>query len=273
MTTGAMRRATLASALLLFGWPASAARAATTTVNAAFNGSEPEMAQRLVRDKTASTCDSAPFPGIFKENPTFYSTFPFCNTGPETCFTVDFENGTCDIDVHLEAYANRFFPGDLKTNYIGDVGKTEDGDFSFVVPAGAMFVVVAQTNFGPADCQYSFTVDAMPCVAPAPALTGHGAALALGGLLVIAALALRRTRLTPAALVLAATLAAFAGPAAAPLAATDSTPAPARACDLDCAAQYKACAREQCDSGTADHDMACLKRCRDAYLACRDACR
>jgi hypothetical protein len=159
------------------------------------------------------------------------------------------------------------------TNYIGDVGSTEDGPFSFVVPAGATFLIVAQTNFGPVDCQYSFTIDAMPCAAPAPALSGSGAALAIGGLVLIAGLALRRARLTLAALVLAATLGTFAGPAAAPLAAADPTPAPARACDLDCGAQYKTCARQQCDSGTADSDVDCLSACRDTYLSCRSGCR
>jgi hypothetical protein len=247
------------------------ARAATTTINSFFNGSEPEMPQRLFRDGSDSTCDDAPFPGIF-DTPSFYRTFPFCNPGPDTCFTVDFENGTCDVDVHLEAYANRFDPNDLAANYIGDVGSTEDGPFSFVVPAGATFLLVAQTNFGPANCQYSFTVDAMTCAAPAPALSAAGAGLALAGLALIGALALRRTRTTLAALALLATLGAFAGPAAAPLAAADPTPAPAMSCDLECGVQYKTCARESCDSDEADTDVACLQACRDAFLTCRAGC-
>ena len=261
----------LAAAVLVSGGAAAPAPAATTTINSFFAGNEPQMPQRLLRDGTGSTCDSAPFPGVF-DTPSSYRTFPFCNPGPDTCFTVEFENGTCDIDVHLEAYANRFDPNDLAANYIGDVGSTEDGLFSFVVPAGATFLIVAQTNFGPADCQYSFTVDALRCAAPAPALSASGVALALGGLAVIGALALRRTRLALAGLALAAALGAAAGPAAAPLAAAEPTPQPARVCPLDCGAQYKTCARETCASGDADTNLACLTSCRDTFVACRAAC-
>lgn len=268
MTTRVMRAGLALAAVLLAAIPA---RAATTTINSVFNGSEPEMSQRLFRDGDNSTCDSAPFPGIF-DSPSFYRTFPFCNPGPDTCFTVDFDNGTCDIDVHLEAYANGFDPTDLAANYIGDVGSTEDGPFSFVVPAGEKFLVVAQTNFGPANCQYSFTVNAMTCAAPAPALSGSGAALALAGLALVGVLALRRTRATLAALALLAILGSFAGPAAAPLAAADPTPPPANLCDLDCGTQYKACARDVCDVDEADSNLDCLENCRDAFLACRAGC-
>lgn len=272
MTASTMLRGVVSAVALVFGLLGAApAPAATTTINSSFDGSEPEMPQRLLRDGSESTCDSAPFPGVF-DTPSFYRTFPFCNPGPETCFTAVFENGTCDIDVHLEAYADRFDPTDLTSNYIGDVGSTEDGPFAFIVPAGARFLIVAQTNFGPTDCQYSFSIDAMPCAAAAPALSTSGAALAIGGLVLIAGLALRRPRPMVAALVLAATLGAFAGPAAAPLAAADPTPAPLRACELDCGAQYKACARQGCDSGIADSNVDCLTDCRDAFVACRAAC-
>lgn len=273
MITRAMSWCGLAGAVLLVGsLVAPPARAASTTVHAVFDGSEPEMPQRLLRDGEESTCEMANFPGIVA-GPSFYRTFPFCNPGPDTCFTAVFDAGTCDIDVHLQAYINRFDPTDLTANYVGDLGATETQPFSFVVPAGAVLLIVAQTNFGMADCAFGFTVDAMPCAAPAPALSGSAATLAVGGLLLVAATVLRRTRRGLSALVLAATLGAFTGPAAAPLAAAGPTPVSARACELGCSAQHKACARERCDSGRVDRDPTCLDGCRAAYQACRQACR
>lgn len=59
------RIAWLLATVLLGLLGALPARAASTTVNSFFDGSEPEMPQRLFRDKSKSTCDSAPFPGTF----------------------------------------------------------------------------------------------------------------------------------------------------------------------------------------------------------------
>jgi hypothetical protein len=272
MGRGVIRHSGWAGAALLLALLSTPLHAATSTIRSHFDGSEPQMPQRLLRDNTPTTCDAERFPGTF-DTPAFYRTYEFCNPGPQTCFTVDFDNGTCDIDVHLEAYIDAFDPNDLATNYAGDLGATEDGEFSFVVPAGHSFLIVAQTNFGPATCQFGFTIDAMHCPAPAPALSPTGGALALGALAVIALLALRRTRVALAALALAATLGVFAGPAAAPLAAADPQPTAFQLCDLACGDDYQTCAVNQCGSGVSDQDIACLSDCRDAYVACRASCQ
>lgn len=260
------------SALLVALLPAAAAHGAGTTVTAFFDGSEPEMPDRLERDATATTCEEADFPGV-RAGPARYRTFPFCNADAERCVTATFDEGTCDDDVHLMAYIGAFDPFDLAQNFAGDVGLSDTQPFSFVVPAGATVLIVAQTNFGTVMCRFGFTVDAMPCAAPAPALSASAGAVALGGLALIAAAALRRRRLSLTALIAAAALGAFGTPAAAPLAAADPTPPPALACELACSAAHKACARATCDSGNADRDAGCLDTCREEYLACRAHCR
>jgi hypothetical protein len=130
---------------------------------------------------------------------------------------------------------------------------------------------VAQTNFGMAECMYGFTIDAMRCVAPAPALSPSALALACCVLLLIAAAAMRRSRAGMLALTLCAMLVGLGGVAAAPTAA-DPTPGAARACGLICSAEYKRCAQEQCDSGAWDKNPECLTACRRTYDACRSAC-
>ena len=157
-------------------------------------------------------------------------------------------------------------------NFIGDVGLSDTESFSFVVPAGARFLI-AQTNFGMADCAFSFTINALPCATTtAPALSG--AALALLGctLLLIGSVAVRRSRHALPVLLLGALIALFAGPAAAPLAADPTPTEPYRQCALSCSAAYKACAKERCDSSAMDKDPVCLTECRRSHDACLQEC-
>jgi hypothetical protein len=244
--------------------------AVTTTIHAAFDGRQPEMPARLRRDGSATTCEMEAFPGVFPTG-SFWQSFAFCNGGPETCFTATFDEGTCGDDVHIMAYLDPFNPNDLPMNYLGDVGASDSQPFSFVVPAGARFLIVAQTNFGAADCSFGFTVDAMRCPAPAPLLSGFAVALAAGVLGLVAFAAMRRSRQGIAVLALSALIVAAAFPAAAPIAA-EPTPSAARSCALDCSAAYKSCATERCDSGAMDQDPECITECHRGYLACVQTC-
>ena len=260
-------------ALLIGMVVGSVAAAQATTVNAVFNGQEREMPNRLRRDGSATTCEMEPFPGTFA-GPSFWQDFLFCNRAEETCFTATFDEGSCVDDVHIEAYLSPFDPNDLEANYIGDVGVSDSQPFSFVVPAGARFLIVAQTNFGMADCAFGFTVNALPCPGngSAPALSGAALALVGGALLLIGAVALRRPRHALPVLLLCAVIGVLAGPAAAPLAA-DPTPAePHRQCALNCSAAYRACAAERCDSSAMDKDVVCLTECRRSHDACLQEC-
>jgi hypothetical protein len=249
-----------------------AAGAATTTIQAAFDGTQPEMPMRLDRFGPPSTCAMEPFPGTFDQE-AFWQRFRFCNSAAtELCFTAIFDQGNCGDDVHLMAYVNNFDPNNLAMNYAGDTGVSDSLPFSFVVPAGGQFFIVAQTNFGFADCAFSFTVDAMRCGAPAPLLSGAALALAVCTLLGIAFVAMRHSRHALPVLMLLAGLVAFAGPAAAPLAA-DPTPAPPRACALACSRAYQICARDRCNSSASDEDKECLiEECQGTYRDCLADC-
>jgi hypothetical protein len=249
---------------------AGATRAATTTVHAAFNGDEPQMPDRLFRDGSPTTCAMEAFPGDFP-GPAQWQRFRFCNNGPETCFTATFDEGDCGDDVHIMAYVNSFDPSDLQMNYAGDTGASDSLPFSFVVPTGGQFFIVAQTNFGMADCAFSFTVNAMRCATPAPLLSQFAILLALGALSIVAGAAIWRTRQTLPALMLCAVIAVFAGSAAAPLAAEPTAP-PSRVCALSCSAAYKACAKERCDSSAMDTDPDCLRDCQREHQVCLQAC-
>ncbi len=267
---GSTRIALALAVLLGCAFPLTA-RGASTTIHAAFDGEQPEMPTRLFRDGSPTTCTMEAFPGVFDES-AFWQAFRFCNSaGTELCFTTTFDEGNCGDDVHIMAYVNSFDPNDLAMNYAGDIGASDSLPFSFVVPAGAPFFIVAQTNFGAADCSFGFTVDAMRCGAPAPLLSGMALGVLAGALLVIAFVALRRSRQNLPALIALAALIAFAGPAAAPLAA-DPTPAPPRACALGCSRAYQGCAKAQCDSSASDKDRACLEQCQDEYQDCLAAC-
>ena len=271
MTLRCLARSLVGGALFGGLLAAHIAAAATTTVQAAFDGRQPEMPQRVLRDGTATMCPMEPYPGTV-DLPSFYQTFVFCNGAEETCFTTTYLPGTCDDEVHLLAYVDLFDPTDLDMNYAGDLGTSLVDTFSFVVPAGRRFQIVAHTNFGMPECTFGFTVDAMRCTAAAPALSGPALALAACALFLAGAAATRRSPRAMVWLILCAVIVGIGGAAAAPTDG-DPTPTDARTCGLSCSAEYKACAHEQCDSGAWDKDPECLVQCRRSYDACREACR
>jgi hypothetical protein len=243
--------------------------AVTTMVESAFDGSEPDMPMRLFRDGSGSTCEAAPFPGDINI-PSTWRSFRFCASKSEPCYTVTYDAETCEKDVHLMAYRSSFDPDDLMANYIGDIGASEELPFSFVVPAGGAFLIVAQTNFGMATCRFSFTVDAGPCTVGTPMVSEVGVVVVGGALLLLGVTALRRPRQALAAVLLAVAIAIPAGPAVAPLSA--GTPRGLNSCELNCVTAMRACAIDQCDSHSFDRNPACLEDCGEVYSDCIEVC-
>jgi hypothetical protein len=191
-TRGRLLLAAIAAAAFLDGALPAVLHAVPTTIHGVFNGLQPEMPNRINRDFIPSGCAVEPFPGE-EAGPALWQSFAFCNTGPETCFTAVYDRGDCGFDVHLMAYVDRFDPNDLALNFVGDLGGSDSGPFSFVVPANSRFLIVAQTNVNPfEDCAFSFTIDAMRCATPAPALSPSAVALAIAMLGLIAFAAMRR---------------------------------------------------------------------------------
>jgi uncharacterized repeat protein (TIGR01451 family) len=94
-----------------------------------------------------------------------YETHPFTNdTGGDACFKVDYAPGT-SANVMINAYLGAFDPSNPRTNFLGGPSATDacsggTPTFSFVVPAGATYVVVASSCVPGNDSgRYGFVLD------------------------------------------------------------------------------------------------------------------
>jgi hypothetical protein len=164
-------------------------------VTDSFVGSEPTMTDRLYRDDVASQCiPPKAFPTTLAEE-NIYKTYSYTNVGNvDACVTVNFDVGTCDVDVFASAYLEAFDPTDLASNYVGDLGSSETRPFQFVVPANRTFVLVTNSVFGPpfTSCTYSFAIAGLPCQRlGVPTLTNWG--LTIFALLIIGSAVFIRT--------------------------------------------------------------------------------
>jgi hypothetical protein len=260
-----------AAALLAAALPAPLA-AVTTTIESQFTGAEPQMPDRMFRDGSPSTCEMAPFPGLFASR-AYWQSFRFCASSAQTCVTATYDEGNCGDEVHLMAYRGSFNPEDLTANYAGDTGASDSLPFSFVVSPSGPFYIVAQTNFGLTDCQFGFMVEAGPCSTGAPLLSGAGGIVLVGGALLLLGVAtLRRPRQALAGMALIAAVAVSAGPAVAPVGAGSNEPPPNVECLFDCGEVYSACASTICNSGPVDNDPNCLQNCSAAHDMCVQGC-
>ena len=79
---------------------------------------------------------------------------------------VDADPNTCGYNVTFVAYDQPFNASDISEGYIGDVGYSLDGPYSFAIPTSGItsdeVYIVAQTIDGPASCEFSFVVDFPP---------------------------------------------------------------------------------------------------------------
>jgi hypothetical protein len=152
------------SAILLASLPASAATLGT--FSGSWDGTEPTQIGRLTRDGTPSDGNITPaktFPGIFGGSSRYlYEIFQFSNNGAANLITV---NATIsgDFNSFLTAYSGSSYDPIVVTNsgiYLGDLGFSETGVFSFIAPANSQFFIVANNVFsGNTTGTFSFTVD------------------------------------------------------------------------------------------------------------------
>ena len=136
--------------------PAGVAR--QVNVSSGFDGTEPVIpgGLRINRNGVISTCaNGKTFPGTFPTVGALYDEHTFFNNGPASCVTVTFDVGTCGAAAHATAYAGTFNPNDISQNYLGDLGLSVTGPFSFIAPANSPVVIVVNSNFGPVVCDYS----------------------------------------------------------------------------------------------------------------------
>lgn len=140
------------------GPPAEELSCPTGIVNGSLSATGPTMVTRLFRDGVPSNCSGKAFPGTTGDE----NTYTVHNVGPvsdaNSCVTVSWDDGDCGTAAHALAYSGAFNPADLSSGFLGDIGSSEDGTFSFVVPGGAGLRIVVQSNFGPVSCNYSFEI-------------------------------------------------------------------------------------------------------------------
>ncbi len=87
-------------------------------------------------------------------------------------------------------------PTDIGANYLGDLGSSTTHGFGFVIPKSSQLVIVVNSVFGFADCDYSFSIENFPCfsdVLPIPTISEYGL-LVLGGLILVAMIIFFRRR-------------------------------------------------------------------------------
>lgn len=127
---------------------------------------------RLTRNGIVSTC-AAPksCPGLANSTPVHYDIYTFTNTGPDTCVTVDLDTpGSSANMIFAQAYLGSFNPADLCTNYLGDLGASHiqsSGEFSFIAPSNAVYLVVVNEVTANAGCtNYTLVVRGAPCPPP-----------------------------------------------------------------------------------------------------------
>jgi hypothetical protein len=111
--------------------------------------------------------------------------------------TVNFDTGTCGFGVFATAYMNSYNPLDFAQNYLGDLGGSLTQSFEFVIPTGSQLVLVANSTFGSADCNYSFSIENYPCPAPPIPTLSEWGLIAMAGILgIVGFMVMRRRKAT-----------------------------------------------------------------------------
>jgi hypothetical protein len=131
----------------------------------------PATARKLV-DGTPSTCANEACSG--SSSGTFnYLTYTYRNnTASPVCYTVSFDNAcnTAATSLFSAAYSPIFNPGNVCTNFLGDLGFATDTttSYSFTVPSGQNFDIVVWNRNSGSFCPSPFTLTLTPCAALPP---------------------------------------------------------------------------------------------------------
>ncbi|HET9369322.1 MAG TPA: PEP-CTERM sorting domain-containing protein [Vicinamibacterales bacterium] len=166
---------------------AVAAEAATILgpFGGSWDGTESVQTGRILRDGIPSDgTGSKGFPGQFNTSAQLYEVFSFFNNGPEGVVTIDVT--VSSVDTHFTAWlGGTYSPIFINNapNYLGDVGSSVSQPFSILVPANALFLVVASTNSGAASAigdTFSFTVTGDSVETAAAAVPEPATVLLLG---------------------------------------------------------------------------------------------
>ena len=149
------------------GCPSQEFSATLGTGSAAAHG---QQLGRLFRDGITSSCDSPKTCSIFTNTGLrTFDAYTFRNSGnAPACVRVDFQSNCGSANgIQSAAYLGSFNPNNICLNYLADFGFSlifSDASYSFIVPAGATFIVVFNENDPGAGCpNYKFTISGLPC--------------------------------------------------------------------------------------------------------------
>lgn len=139
---------------------------------------------RLNRNGVASTCANKACTGVFNATTTYgFDAYYFQNLNPfDVCYTINYSAGDCGTNAHPVIYESCFYdpfnggicnesPTTGLDTFVGDIGSSASGAFSFTISAGATFYVVVTNTATQTPCNYSFNISeatppTMSCVAP-----------------------------------------------------------------------------------------------------------
>ncbi|MFL5732805.1 MAG: S-layer homology domain-containing protein, partial [Chloroflexia bacterium] len=107
-------------------------------------------------------------PGLYDGQARHYDSYTLTNEGPSpACITINVDAGTCTGShyIFVAAYLGAYDPTNLCENYIADIGSSPqpDGSFSFTVPGGRDFTIVAYESMPNGGCpEYHMSVSGLP---------------------------------------------------------------------------------------------------------------
>jgi hypothetical protein len=138
------------------------------TVQGSITTTNPVETGRLFRDGFPAACAARKtFPGLFDANPRHYAAHWFTNSsGADRCYTAAVNQSCSAYLTFFATYLNSFNPADPSTNYLADIGNSPaaTGEYSFTVPAGANFGVVASEVNQNVGCDnYTLTLKECGC--------------------------------------------------------------------------------------------------------------
>jgi hypothetical protein len=123
-------------------------------------------------DLTTSTCANEACSG--STSGTFnYLSYTFRNsTASPQCYTVSFDNA-CSVSstsLFSAAYSPSFNPGNVCTNFLGDLGNptSTTTSYQFTVPSGQNFEIVVWNRISGTYCTSPFTLTLTPCASLPP---------------------------------------------------------------------------------------------------------
>ncbi|MBN2508249.1 MAG: autotransporter-associated beta strand repeat-containing protein [Verrucomicrobia bacterium] len=139
---------------------------ADQTLAGAIDDQSPIQDRRLFRTGTNSTCERPTVcPGLSGIGTRHYDAYPFISGASNSCITVALR---AECNLFSAAYLESYDPTSLCTHYLADrgLGTVHDPllDYSFLVPANAIFVVVVSQVDTTDLCPYTLTVTGGSCV-------------------------------------------------------------------------------------------------------------